>query len=175
LGGHYHHGHGYRYAHGWRGYGLRGVTVAGGYYSQYYHRHSCWWYRHYDPYNMPSWCGAYSYAPAYDYSYDYDYGDYGPSVGFAYGPGYYGGGYGYARRHGFHGGHRFYGAQPGGFASAHPQRSFATAHMGVTGGTHFAPRMGGANVSGMGSAHIAGGFHGGMSGGNIGGGGLRVH
>jgi hypothetical protein len=60
-------------------------------------------------------------------------GAYGSNVGFAYdyGPGYCGGGYGYARRHGFHGGHRFYGAQPGGFA---------TAHMGVTGGTHFAGR-----------------------------------
>jgi|SRR5271166_1863536 len=51
---------------------------------------------HYDPYDTPSWCGTYSYAPAYDYSYGYDYGVYGPSVGFAYGygPRYYGG-YGY--------------------------------------------------------------------------------
>jgi len=80
---------GHRYAHGWRGYGWRGVAVAGGYggyygADYYRHRHSCWWYRHYDPYDMPSWCGTYSYG--------YDYGDYGPYVGFAYGygPGYYG-------------------------------------------------------------------------------------
>jgi len=155
---------GHRYAHGWRGYGWRGVAVAGGYggyygADYYRHRHSCWWYRHYDPYDMPSWCGTYSYG--------YDYGDYGPYVGFAYGygPGYYGG-YGYARRFGFHGGHRFYGGQAGGFAGA---------HMGAFGGTHFVPRMGGANVSGMGTAHFAGGFHGGMGGAHIGGGGLRIH
>jgi hypothetical protein len=114
---------------------------------------------------MPSWCGAYT--PAYDYSYGYDYGDYGPDVGFGYGygPGYYGGGYGYARRYGFHGGHRLYGGQPGGFASA---------HMGAIGGTRFVPGNGGANVSRMGAAHIAGGFHGGVGGGHIGGG-LRMH
>jgi hypothetical protein len=162
--GNYRYGYGHRYAHGWRGYGWRGVAVAGGY-GGYYgggyyrHRHSCWWYSHYDPYDMPSWCGTYSYG--------YDYGDYGPYVGFAYGygPGYYGG-YGYARRYGFHGGHRFYGGQSGGFAAA---------HTGAFGGTHFVPRMGGASVSGIGTAHFAGGFHGGAGGAHIGGGGLRIH
>ena len=34
----------------------------------YRHRRSCWWYRHYDPSDMPSRCGTYSYAPAYVYS-----------------------------------------------------------------------------------------------------------
>ena len=167
----YAYGYGHHYARGWRGYGWRGVAVAGGYYGGYYganyyrHRHNCWWYRHYDAYAMPSWCGTYSYG--------YDYGDYGPYAGFAYGygPGYYGG-YGYTRRHGFHSGHRFYdsghrfyGGQAGGFAGA---------HMGAVGGMHFAPRMGGANVSGMRTAHFAGGFHGGMGGAHIGGG-HRTH
>ncbi len=119
----------------------------------YRHHHGCWWYRHYDPYDMPSWCGTYSYAPAYDYS--YDYGDYGPYVGFAFGPVYYGG-YGYARR---------YGGQAGGFAGA---------HVGTFGGTRFVPQIGGANVSGTGAARFGGGFQGGI-GGHIGGGGLRIH
>ena len=160
-----HHGYGRRYAHGWRGYGWRGAAVAGGYYGGYYgggyyrHRHSCWWYRHYDPYGMPSWCGTY-YTPAYDYSYGYDNG---PYVGFAYGSGF-DGGYLYGRRHGFHGGHRFFAAQPG---------SFAGSRMGAS-GPHFVPRMGGANISGMGAPHFAGAFHGGIGGPRIGVG-LRVH
>jgi hypothetical protein len=160
----YRYAYGHRYAYRWRRYGWRGVAVAGGYYGggYYRHRHGCWWYRHYDPYDIPSWCGTY-YAPAYDYSYGYDYG---PYVGFAYGYGssFDGGSYRYARRYGFHGGHRFYAGQAG---------SFAGAHMGAS-GPHFVPRMGRANVSGMGSAHFVGGFHGSMGAPHIGGG-LRIH
>ena len=52
---------------------------------------------------------------------------------------------------------------------------FAGAHMGAFGATHFVPRIGGAHVSGMGTAHFAGGFHGGMGGAHNGGFGLRVH
>ena len=74
-------------------------------------------------------------------------------------------GNGYARRYGFHGGHRFYGGQAGGFAGA---------QIGASGGTHFAPRICGANLSGMGTAHFAGGFHGGMGGTHVGGG-HRIH
>lgn len=74
AGGYYHHRHRYYYA--------------GGYY--YRHRHGCWWYRHFDPYDTPSWC----YGPAYGYSYGYiapvyEY-SYEPSHGYAYG-GVYGG------------------------------------------------------------------------------------
>jgi hypothetical protein len=150
-----HHAYGHRYAYGWRRHGWRGVAVAGGYDGGYYgggyyrHRHSCWWYRHYDPYATPSWCGTY--GPAYDYSYGYDGG---PYVGFAYGSGFDGGGYRYGRRYGFHGGHRFNAGQAGSFAGARTGAS----------GPRFVPRMGGASVSGMGGPRFAGGFHGGMGG-----------
>ena len=77
-----------------RGYGWRGGAVAGGvYYSggNYsggygtpvyaggygYAHHGCWWYRRYDSYNMPSWCGVY--RPGYVY------GAVGPSYGYGYG------------------------------------------------------------------------------------------
>jgi hypothetical protein len=97
-----HHAYAHRYAYGWRRHGWRGVAVAGGYYggsyggSYYRPSHGCWWYRHYDPYDTPSWCGTY-YTPAYDYSSGYDDG---PYVGFAYGSGFDGGGYRYGRRYG---------------------------------------------------------------------------
>ena len=162
-GRHYRYAHGYRYAYG-HGYahGRRGAAVAGGYYGGYYaggyhHHHSCWWYRRYDPYGMPSWCGTY-YTPAYDYSYG---SGYGPYVGLAYGSGY-GGGYRYGRRYGFHGGHHDFAGQAGHFAGAR------------MGGSAPQFRIGGANVSGMGAAHFAGGFHGRVGGPHIGGG-LRIH
>jgi hypothetical protein len=49
------------------------VSGGGGYYAGGYGHHGCWWYRHYAPGNIPSWCGAsYGYAaPASGYSYGY--------------------------------------------------------------------------------------------------------
>ena len=111
------------------GYGVRGATVAGGvagygyaypyyssgyssgygYYSSgyayahsYRHHRSCWWYRHYDPYDVPSWCTTYygySYGPRYGYSYSYEV----PAYGYAYRT-TYGYRYGTANHFAFRGG-----------------------------------------------------------------------
>ena len=110
-------GYAYRHRYGWRGGYAYGGTV-GGYAYPYstggayyaggngYHHHSCWWYRHYDPYATPSWCGVYGVytGPSYGYSYGYS---------APYGYGSYGYGYGYRR--GWRGYHGHYAAVGGGW------------------------------------------------------------
>jgi hypothetical protein len=155
----YGYAYSHRYAYGRHGYAYRrygGGYYAGGYSYPYYtggsyyyrhhhhypyyasgysyrHHHGCWWYRHYDPYDMPSWCygPAYGYsAPVYEYSYE-------PSYGYVYGV------YGGTWRGGHHGhvwdggGHHGHGAptapligaahingSPRGFAIAHGEAHF---------------------------------------------------
>jgi hypothetical protein len=41
-------------------------------------RHSCWWYRHYDPADLPRWCPRY-----YGTTYGYSYGNSAPSYGYS--------------------------------------------------------------------------------------------
>ena len=131
-GGHY--GYGWR-RYGWTG-GVVGVGVSYGY--PHYH-HSCWWYRHYAPYNTPSWCG-YAYGPAYSYVY-------------ASGPAYGGwGGDAYRRHYGWAGstGAWTHTAHFAGMTGAH----FNRMGMGAAHGASFAAiphggmRMGGGRVGG---------------------------
>jgi hypothetical protein len=89
------YGYGWSRPSGWRGgnvaYGYRvhgGYYAAGGYYagggyaypayggSYGYRHHGCWWYRHYEPYNIPASCSTY-YGPSYSYSYGYAAPSYG--------------------------------------------------------------------------------------------------
>jgi hypothetical protein len=54
--------------------------------------HSCWWYRHYDPANLPASCPRY-YGSSYGYSYSapsygYRYGYSAPSYSYSHGYGY---------------------------------------------------------------------------------------
>ena len=100
---HYGYAYGHRYAYGRHGYAYRHyaeaimpegthirttreaiiiatIDITPPAYS-YGHHHGCWWYRHYAPYDMPSWC----YGPAYGYSAPvYGYSN-GPSYGYVYG------------------------------------------------------------------------------------------
>jgi len=73
---------------GWRGrFWSRPVFGAAVYpvyaYGYGYRHHSCWWYRHFDPADMPAWCGAYGYSYGYGPAYAYGYGPYG--FGYSYG------------------------------------------------------------------------------------------
>jgi hypothetical protein len=160
---------GHRYAHGWRGYGWRGATVAGGgsYYSggyaypyyaggvgYGYRHHGCWWYRHYEPYNIPSWCATYvGYGPSYGYS----YGVVAPAYSYGYGH-YYRTHGGYHRHYVWNGGYHSHFAWNGGwrrsvhFAGVRPH-GVVVAH----GGAHFAPMGGHARFAGMGG-HMHGHF-----------------
>ena len=84
------HGYGFARRYGYGGAAVYGAVAGAGYaypayeygygyaypYRRYYH-HNCWWYRHYEPYNAPSWCATYSYGYAVpSYSYGYAYGGY---------------------------------------------------------------------------------------------------
>jgi hypothetical protein len=72
----------------WQSYGFTGGGYAygpvatGAVYSGTYGvaGHSCWWYRHYDPADLPRWCPRY-----YGSSYGYGYGYSAPSHSYSYG------------------------------------------------------------------------------------------
>ena len=133
VGGYYAGGYSYPYAGGH--YHRHHRYYAGGYY--YRHHHGCWWYRHYDPYEMPSWC----YGPAYGYS--------APVYGYSYEPSY---GYVYGVRAGsWRGGHRGYA-----WTGWHGGRGHA---MPLVGAAHIngSPR---GFVVAHGGAHLGGHMHG---------------
>lgn len=149
------HGYAYRrYGGGYYAVGYSYPYYAGGYYYyhhrhhhpyyasgySYRHHHGCWWYRHYDPYDTPSWCSG----PVYGYSYGYSapvYGySYEPSYGYAYGV--YGGSWrsghrGYAWNGGWHGGHGHMTPLIGAGHINGAPRGFTVAH----GGAHFGGHM----------------------------------
>jgi hypothetical protein len=74
--------------HVWQSYGFTGAGYAygpgatGAVYSRTDGAtgHSCWWYRHYDPTDLPRWCPRY-YGSSYGYSYGYS----APSYSYSYG------------------------------------------------------------------------------------------